>query len=66
MHEKLLKRTTFIRFSNINKIKNQLFAETKSAETLRAHTDRESQTIDEERAIDTSIERESESAESEE
>jgi len=33
---------------------------------LRAHTDRESQTIDEERAIDTSIERESESAESEE
>jgi len=62
LHEKLLKRTTFIHFSNINEIKNQPFAETKSAKTLRAQTDRESQTMDEERAKDTSIERESESA----
>jgi len=62
LHEKLLKRTSFIHFSNINEIKNQPFAETKSAETLRAQTDRESQTMDEERAKDTSIERESESA----
>ena len=66
MHEKSLKRVIFTRFSNINEIKNQPFAEMKSAETLRAHTDRESQIMDEERARDTSIERESESAESEE
>jgi len=65
LHEKLLKRATFIHFSNINEIKNQPFVETKSTETLRAQTDRESQTVDEERVRDTSIERESESVESE-
>jgi len=38
MHEKSLKRAIFTRFSNINEIKNQPFAETKSAKTKSATT----------------------------